>query len=796
MGIWSLRCEDFDPSQERLRETLCTLGNGYFATRGAAPESVASEVHYPGTYVAGCFNRLKSEISGQIIENESMVNVPNWLPLVFRLEGGDWFDVGEVELLDYRQELDLRKGVLTRFVRFSDERGRRTRVIQRRFVHMANPHLAGLETTVVAENWGGCLQIRSALDGRVANTGVERYRQLNNKHLKPVKTAANDDVIYLQVETNQSHIRISEAARTRLFIGRELIKVERHVIEEPGYIGHEFSVHVEQGKKITIEKIVALFTSRDHAISESGIEARKEVNRAASFDELLEHHILSWNHLWRRCYLSVEDDERLAMILNLHIFHVLQTVSLNTIDLDVGVPPRGLHGEAYRGHILWDELFIFPFPNLRIPDITRALLKYRYRRLPEARQAAKRAGHDGAMYPWQSGSNGGEESQTLHLNPRSGRWILDNSHLQRHVNNAIAYNVWNYYQATGDIDFLSFYGAEIIIEIARFWASIAQYNKLLDRYEICKVMGPDEYHEGYPDADEPGLKNNAYTNVMAVWTLCRALEVLELIPADRRESLWKNLGLKREELEKWDDISHKMRLIFHDDGIISQFEGYGQLKEFDWEGYRKKYGKIQRLDRILEVEGDSPNHYKLSKQADVLMLFYLLSADELRELFSRLSYPFEYNIIPKNVEYYLKRTSNGSTLSRVVHSWVLARSQREKSWELFKEALKSDISDIQDGTTSEGIHLGAMAGTIDLIQRCYTGIETRGNTLWLNPLLPRELKRLQFDICYRHHCINIQITRDRLKISTRKYYVAPINIGFRGEVVELKPGETKEFELR
>ena len=197
------------------------------------------------------------------------------------------------------------------------------------------------------------------------------------------------------------------------------------------------------------------------------------------------------------------------------MFHLLQTVSEHTIDLDVGVPARGLHGEAYRGHIFWDELFVFPFLNLRFPELTRALLRYRVRRLPEARQAARAAGYRGAMYPWQSGSDGREETQRLHLNPRSGRWLPDNSHRQRHVNAAVAWNVWQYYQATGDLDFLAAYGAEMLLEIARFWASIATYNRALDRYEICGVMGPDEYHDGYPDRDEPGLDNNAYTNVMA-----------------------------------------------------------------------------------------------------------------------------------------------------------------------------------------------------------------------------------------------------------------------------------------
>ena len=796
-GIWVIAYQDFNPEQEGLREALCTLGNGYFATRGAVPESTADGIHYPGTYVTGCYNRLRTEIAGQTIENESLVNLPNWLTLKFRFEDGDWFDAEKENLLEYRQELDMRQGVLSRLLRFTDEEGRRTRIFQRRFVSMANAHLAGLETTIVAENWTGHVSVCSALDGRMTNSGVERYQQLDNQHLIPVETSSIDGkTICLQMETNQSHIRIAEAARTKIFYDGQPFSAERSVLEEPAYIAHELSIGLEEGKAATIEKIIALYTSREHAISESGIEARKQVGRASSFDDLLERHVLRWDHLWRRCRIAIQDSERVALILHLHIFHLLQTVSPHTIDRDAGVPPRGLHGEAYRGHILWDELFIFPFLNLRIPDITRALLMYRYRRLPEARWAAKQAGYRGAMYPWQSGSDGREESQEVHLNPRSGRWIPDNSQLQRHINIAIAYNVWHYYQVSGDINFLSFYGTEMLIEIARFWVSTAQYNRSLDRYEIHKVMGPDEFHDAYPDADEPGINNNAYTNIMVVWVICRALEAIELLPDIRRQALIEKLTLKLEELERWEDISRKMRVVFHDDGITSQFEGYNKLLEFDWEGYQKKYGNIHRLDRILESEGDTPNRYRLSKQADVLMLFYLLSADELGELFHRLGYLFAYETIPRNIEYYLKRTSHGSTLSRVVHAWVLARSKRELSWHLFKEALESDVSDIQGGTTPEGIHLGAMAGTVDLIQRCYTGIETRQNKLQLNPYLPNDLKEIQFDIMYRQHWVNLLITCNRLIVSTRPHAVAPITIGFRDNTFELNPGDTLQFDLQ
>lgn len=798
-GIWTLVFDGFVPDEEGLREALCTLGNGYFATRGAAPESGADSTltHYPGTYVAGCYNRLTSEAAGETIENESLVNLPNWLPLSLRFGNGDWFDPGKVELLEYSQELDLRRGVLIRHIRFSDTHGHRTGILQRRFVSMADPHLAGVETNVVAENWSGQLYVRSALDGRVTNSGVKRYRQLNSQHLRPLEShSIGQETLYLQVETNQSHIRVAEAARTRLLQDGSQLAIDPQVIEEEGYIAHEFHTRLQKGKQVTIEKIISLYTSRDPGISESGMATREHLTRASSFDELLERHVLSWNNLWKRCRIAIDDGERVAMILHLHIFHLLQTVSPYSIGLDVGVPPRGLHGEAYRGHILWDELFIFPFLNLRIPDITRSLLMYRYRRLPEARWAARQASYQGAMYPWQSGSDGREESQTLHLNPRSGRWIGDNSQLQRHINIAIAYNIWLYYQVTGDIDFLSFYGAEMLIEIARFWASIATYNRALDRYEIHKVMGPDEYHEAYPNASEPGVHNNAYTNVMTVWVLCRTMEAIDRIPPDRREALQEKLALRREELEHWEDISRKMRVVFHEDGIISQFEGYDELKEFDWEGYQKKYGNIQRLDRILEAEEDTPNRYKLSKQADVLMLFYLLSSDELRELFGRLNYPFEYETIPRNIEYYLNRTAHGSTLSRVVHAWVLARSKRELSWHLFKEAIESDVSDIQGDTTPEGIHLGAMAGTVDLVQRCYTGIETRQDRLQLNPSLPNELKELKFDIMFRRHLLNLKLTHDQLVLSAQQGNVHPIKVGIGDEIIELDPGATFEFDLR
>lgn len=795
---WELCYHRWDAADQPIREALMTLGNGHFATRGAAEEVRAGGSHYPGTYLAGGYSRAKSEIAGEVIENEDLVNWPNWLLLSFRCEAEDWFALDSVSVLDYSQRLSLRDGVLSRHVHFRDRGGREFKLDSRRIVHMEDPHLAAIEWILTPLNWSGPIEILSAIDGRVENSGVERYRALNGRHLDIVHAGdASEEAVVLAAQTKQSRIVMAQAIRTRAWLNGAPATVERRTEVGDDWVGQHLSLACEAGKPLRVEKVLSLYGSRDFAISEPCIEACDHLQDAPNFAKLLERHELAWRKLWHRAdlELGVEQGVYAQLVLRLHLFHILQTASMNTIGQDVGMPARGLHGEGYRGHIFWDELFTFPYLNLRIPELTRSLLLYRYRRLPRARRAAKQAGFAGAMFPWQSGSDGREESQVLQLNPKSGRWLRDNTQRQRHVNSAIAYNIWQYYQATEDIEFLSFYGAEMLLEIARFWSSIASIEPDRERYGIRGVVGPDEFHTRYPDTDSLGLDNNAYTNVMAAWALKTATAALDLLAEDRRQELLRTLGISSEELQRWDDISRRMVVPFHGEGIISQFEGWDELEELDWDALRERYGDIHRLDRLLEAEGRDVNRYQASKQADAMMLFFLFSAEELTELFLRLGYDFDAQRIPENISYYLARTSHGSTLSRVVHAWVLARTDRKHSWHLFQEALASDIDDVQGGTTPEGIHLGAMGGTVDLIQRCYTGIEIRDGVLWLNPQLPDGLRELKLCLRYRGHWLRLRVNHRTLNIHFEKGWSAPARIGFQRQVYAMAPGQQMQFEL-
>jgi len=796
---WTLAYDSFAPEQERLREVLTSTGNGYFCTRGSAEWADVDEVHYPGTYAHGCYNRETTIMGGRPVRNEDLVNLPNWLVLKLRIGGDEPISLTNVELLSYRHEVDFRAATVMRRLRFRDRRGRETTLASRRFVSMADMHHAALEWTITAVNWSGPVEVISALDARVTNGGVARYRGLEGRHLHPVATQnPHADSISLIARTRQSRIFVAEVARTRVYQDSGELEAERGRYLLDDYAQQTLGFNLQQGRPVRVEKLVSFYTSRDRAISEPLDNAEEEAGRFDTFDEAFGRHRCAWDELWDTCDIRVPHDERVQFLLRFHAAHVLQTCSPHTADLDAGVPARGLNGEAYRGHIFWDELYVYPFLNFRLPKITWGLLMYRYRRLDEACALARNAGYRGAMYPWQSGSDGEEETQVVHLNPRSGVWEPDLSRNQRHVGAAIFYNIWHYIQATGDTDFLLGPGAEMMIEIARFWSSITHFNSERGRYEIHGVMGPDEFHEKYPDADTPGLRNNAYTNVMVAWLSDVAGQLLDTLPERQRRRIRERIGLTDQEIETWNEMSRKMYVPFLADGVISQFEGWESLEELDWDAYRRKYGNIQRLDRILRAEGKDPDRYKASKQADAVMLFYLFRQDELKRIFERLGYSYTPETLRKTVTYYDARTTYGSTLSFLVYAGVFAEIDLAASWRRYMVAVESDVGDVQGGTTAEGIHIGVMAGTLDLLQRSYLGELIRDGVLSFAPKAMDQLRDLTLPMRFRGLPFEVALERNRLRVGAAVDSLnlnRSVTMGVADQVQEIRSGEAHSFDL-
>lgn len=786
-STWMLHYVGFSAWNEGIRESLCTLGNGYFATRGALPEALSGGVYYPGTYVAGCYDRLRSTIGDVEYEDESIVAWPNWLPTTFSIDGGEWLKPDNEDLRHHHHMLDMKGGVLHRESLYQDASGRRTRLRQRRIVSMAEPHLAAMETRIEPENYSATVTVRAALDGDVRNDNVAEFRGLSNSHLTGHESGATvDGAAWLRCRTVNSRAECVLASRL------ESLTPVRTEADGPANALHESTARVTPTAGMRVTTTVALYSSRDRAIADPLGAALAMLGERRSFAELVDEHRGLWRRLWHRYNIEVECSvESTVRAVNLQLFHVLQSLSPHTMDLDVGVPARGLHGEAYRGHVFWDEVFVLPLLNLRAPGLSRSLLLYRYRRLPAARRRAEEVGCRGALFPWQSGSDGRDVTPRVLLNPRSGRWMPDHSNRQFHVGLAVAYNVWQYWEVTADFAFLSSYGIEMLVEIARFWASWATWDAEDRRYDLLGVMGPDEFHDGYPGRPGEGIDNCTYVNVMVSWCINRTLDACRILGRDGREfGVFGRLDVDASELDRWHDLACQLRVEFLDNGLLTQFHGYAELRELDLEDYRARYGNIGRLDLILEAEGDSCVNYKVSKQADVLMLLYLFSAEELVDILAGMGYDFDPKTIPATVDYYLSRTSHGSTLSKVAHAWVLARGRRRDSWEMLRQACSADLEDTQHGSTREGIHLGAMAGSVDILQRCYTGIDVRGDTLWLHPQLPVEIRSLELDLCYRDHWINIRCDRTSTTVTTRPSGARAVRINIDGKLFTMNGGES------
>jgi len=752
---WCLTYNYFSENEEKLRETMTTIGNGFVGVRGALGFMKADEArHYPATYIAGLFNNLGTEIKGKTIYNNDFVNIPNAFAVRFKFENDDnYWSLNNLKIQDYKHRLNMKSGEVKRTLIVEHQDGRSLKYIESRFAAMHDMHTLGHKVSVTPLNFKGEIEFVSEIDGDIINYGVERYRKLNSKHIQVKSTKAVKDALHLQAETTNSNVELNLSV-----FHESLMNAKQSEQIDDSTASIVYNKFLEEKESFNIERTIFIDTSRNK------LEQDKQ---ALGYDLLLLASKAEWEKIWRNVDIKIEGDRYAQELVRMQMYHLISSASPNNIKLDAATTARGLHGEAYRGHIFWDELFILPFYFKHFPEVSRALLMYRYRRLDAARKNAVKNNKEGALIPWQIADTGEEETQEIHYNPLSEDWDPDLSRKQRHVSISVAFNIINYFHHTKDFDFIKKEGGEMLIEIARYWATKVIYNEKKNRYHIKKVMGPDEFHEKYPEnsVHDGGLDDNAYTNVMVSWLFKRVGELLPNISNDIK----KDIGFaEAEEKPKWLDISNKMYVSIKGD-IIEQFEGYFELDEIDLKKYEEEYEDVGRMDRILKSEDDTPDHYKVAKQADTLMLFYLLEPEEVKGILNKLGYNVSSaeNLLKKNFDYYLKRTSHGSTLSYIVHAYLLDYFPERKNqlWKWFIKSLSSDFDDIQGGTTEEGIHCGVMSGNISLIYNCFAGFKM-GEPIKLNPNLPKHWRSLSLKIHFQKQSYWFRINQNTIRIST------------------------------
>ena len=774
------------------RETMFTLGNGYMATRGSHEDGLLAGC--PATFVAGVF-----DCDPAPDEVTELVSMPDWLPVEVLLDGQTVLSPSEpscareaIQSCHYDRSLDLAQACIRRTVRLRGPAGRVLRIESQRFVSLADRHLACMRYEVTMEAGAGKVQLNSFIDGDVINRDSgARHLDILSVHASQ-RQGASPGVAGLDACTINSHIPIAVALASAAFVesansdpspdpaAAEQCATSRRPLDpsplgRPHTAGHRFRACLRPGDRLVLDKFVVYSTGRDARIacaepepasqetspaslSPSGLSPLLDaVHRSAEaaarvgYDLLFAAHRREWAARWGRCDVRIWGPDRDQLGIRFAIFHML--VCAPDTDRRVSIGAKGLHGEGYRGHVFWDtEVFVHPFFCAVLPNTARNLLMYRYHTLPGARCKAAERGYRGAMFAWESADSGDETTPAwTKPDPVTGRririWCGDT---EDHITADVAHAVWRYWQWTGDDEFFRDYGAEIVIEAGRFWASRAYWNEQEGRYEYLRVIGPDEYHEN--------IDNNAFTNYMAKWAIDAALAASEWL-ATSHPSTWKEvsgrLRLTSAEQEEMRRVAQAVYLPLPDPGtgVIEQFDGFWDLQDIA--------GSIQDLidagrPADMALIQDMARHRKILKQADVVMLAKLLP-----NLLDRDTWAANY-------DYYSARTAHGSSLSPSAHALVAAELGRgDQAYQHFQRSLALDLCDSM-GNLGDGIHMANLGGIWQAAVFGFAGVRLDPQAehgIRIAPALPDAWDRLETSVVVRGRPARLAVTRRRTELT-------------------------------
>jgi kojibiose phosphorylase len=608
-------------------------------------------------------------------------------------------------------------------------------VVFERFASLADPHALFIRCRVIPE-FAGILEFRPALNGTVDNDGLVHWHWVDQ--------GIQDGMVYLHTRTRRSGITLAYAMRVTTTAGKELARAFWDTDNRPTVM---VQVEAVPGQEIVMDKQVAVYTSRDVNPDRVVSSALSHVTRMPMWENGLSDNAAAWAREWERSDVIIEGDEDAQVAVRFNLFQLLIAAPRNDDRVSIGA--RTLSGFGYRGHTFWDtEIFMLPLFAYTAPSIARNLLTYRYRLLPAARRKAQANGFEGAQFPWESAETGDEVTPTWvpHTTDRSRLVRIWTGDIEIHISADIAYAAYSYWQVTGDDDWLIDEGAELILDTAKFWASRAEWNAQLGRYEYNDVIGPDEYHEH--------VNNNAFTNRMAQWNVETALHVLEWLkvhaPAKAAE-LIDRLDLSHERLAHWRDVRDKIYLPIQPSGLIEQFDGYFQRTDVDLAALEPRTRSVQEIFGIAGA-----NERQAIKQPDVLMMLYLL----------RDEYPPD--ILRVNYDYYNPRTDHtyGSSLGPAIHAIVASElGMSDDAYSHFMRAARADLDNVR-GNTSEGIHGASAGGVWQAVVFGFAGLRVSPSGWTVRPRLPRHWTRLAFRFFHRGKPVEIDLTQPVITPST------------------------------
>ncbi len=732
---WQIIEEGFDPHLNRISESLFSLGNGRMGQRANFEEEYSGETHQ-GSYVAGVYYPDKTRVgwwkNGYPEYFAKVLNAPSWIGVRVRI-GKVSLDLAKCKVKDFRRVLDMKSGVLHRGATVTLADGRKLKIDSRRFCSMADGEVGAIRYSITPLNFSAAATITLAVDADVVN----KDSNYDEKFWEEVSKESAKGYAIVTAQTKKTFFHVSTGMRYLITTGGKSVKGKIKATKKEKYADNVVSVSLKKDVETVIYKYAAVLSSENHPkkkIQENTKKKLKDIH-SRGYDQLLADHIAVWSHKWHECDITIDGDAAAQQGIRFNIFQLMQTYTGEDERLNIG--PKGFTGEKYGGSTYWDtEAYCLPFYlGTSDPKVPRNLLIYRYKHLQRAIENAGKLGFTGgaALYPMVTMN--GEECHN--------EWEITFEEIHR--NGAIAFAIYDYIRYTGDENYLSEYGLEVLIGISRFWSQRITFSKEREKYVMLGVTGPNEY--------ENNSNNNWYTNYIARWTLEYTQYALDFVK--RKNSLNYDQLLKKTkfsekaEVARWVDIC--ARMYFPSDksrGIFLQQDGFLDkelIQVKDLPASDRPLNQKWSWDRILRS--------CFIKQADVLQGIYLFEDD------------FPIEVIKSNFDFYEPMTVHESSLSPCVHVILASRlGYKEKAYEMYLRTARLDLDDYNNDT-EDGCHITSMAGTWMSLIKGFGGMRVRDGKLFFAPFIPDQWRSYSFRIEFRGRVVKVKVTKERTDIS-------------------------------
>jgi alpha,alpha-trehalose phosphorylase len=747
---WTVAETKVNPARAQYWESLLALTNGFMGLRGTYEEDdpALADFAYPGMFLNGIYDyepyHHLISFPGYPQRRHVMLNLCDWR-IINLIVDGQRFSMFSGKVSEYRRELDLRKGVVTRSLVWESPAGRRVRIRTTRLVSMVRRHSAAIRYDVTPLDSDVHLVFESVVHGKA------RSGELKEDHVEIVDQGADGDACYFVTRPKiaQSRVGMAFAHRINAPAGQE-VTLSADTTRET--VIERFALSATKDEAVALDKHACFYSSVETAEAHACAEAVAgvEKNRADGFELLLAEQSDFWRRYWDVADIEIQGNMGDQQAVRLAMFHLRQS---NPEDDYRSISACGMTGDHYWGHVFWDtEMYISPHFIYTQPETVRPLLMYRYHLLDQARRRAREMGGIGALYSWNSIS--GEECGV----------VYEASTAEYHLVSDIAYALWRYVAATNDREFLYRYGAEMLFETARFLSDRGKFIPVRgNQFCINVVCGPDEYG--------CGINNNCYTNVLAQWHFRYACRVYDDMRQERPEQfaeLSERIRLQPEDRQLWQRAADNMYVPYSSElGIHEQDDSFLYLDPVD----------IRKLPRFTDLRNYTHPlnlwRMQVAKQADVILLMFVLG-DQFSPQQKRANYDF-----------YEPRTNHGSSLSPSMHSLVAAEVGRlDDAYIYFRHSAFMDINDFKDNTAG-GVHSACLGGTWMAVINGFAGMRDHESGLLFDPTLPAAWESFRFKIRYRGRLI--EVTVNRQGASYRLLEGAALRFLAAGRPVELSP---------